>query len=172
MENKDALDVIPELPSIYDEPFAGLDPISLGVVGQLIRRLNDALGVTSVSPEVGKVRTPRTKAMLFVSPSNPTGAVYSPAETEAIGRWAVEKGVWVLTDEIYEHLVYGDDRFGPWIAPSRSYMEQPALLAVTYLLLAAAMLLAHRFAISPGQTPVAAEAGGEEPARTGPVAAE
>jgi len=56
-------------------------------------------------------RTPRTKALLFVSPSNPTGAVYPPDEVEAIGRWAVEHGVWVVTDEIYEHLVYGDHRF-------------------------------------------------------------
>jgi aspartate aminotransferase len=51
--------------------------------------------------------TPNTKALLFVSPSNPTGAVYPRDEIEAIGRWAVEKGIWVLTDEIYEHLVYG-----------------------------------------------------------------
>ncbi|MEU0135259.1 pyridoxal phosphate-dependent aminotransferase [Streptomyces sp. NPDC006296] len=52
-------------------------------------------------------RTERTKVVLFVSPSNPTGAVYSEADTEAIGRWAVEHGLWVMTDEIYEHLVYG-----------------------------------------------------------------
>jgi aspartate/methionine/tyrosine aminotransferase len=51
--------------------------------------------------------TPRTKVLLFVSPSNPTGAVYPKAEVEAIGRWAVERGLWVITDEIYEHLVYG-----------------------------------------------------------------
>ena len=57
------------------------------------------------------VRTDKTKMLLFVSPSNPTGAVYSPDEVEAIGRWAAEKGVWVLTDEIYEHLVYGDAVF-------------------------------------------------------------
>ena len=56
-------------------------------------------------------RSPRTKVLLFVSPSNPTGAVYRPEEVEAIGRWAVEHGVWVVTDEIYEHLVYGDARF-------------------------------------------------------------
>lgn len=52
-------------------------------------------------------RTPRTKVLLFVSPSNPTGAVYPPGEVEAIGKWALESGLWVLTDEIYEHLVYG-----------------------------------------------------------------
>jgi len=52
--------------------------------------------------------TARTKVLLFVSPSNPTGAVYPKAEIEAIGRWAAARGLWVLTDEIYEHLVYGD----------------------------------------------------------------
>jgi aspartate aminotransferase len=51
-------------------------------------------------------RTPRTKVLLFCSPSNPTGAVYSPAEVEAIGRWALETGTWVISDEIYQSLVY------------------------------------------------------------------
>ncbi len=55
--------------------------------------------------------TPNTKALVFVSPSNPTGAVYSRPETEAIGRWALDKGIWVITDEIYEHLVYGEHEF-------------------------------------------------------------
>ena len=53
-------------------------------------------------------RTERTKVLLWCSPSNPTGAVASPAEVEAVGRWAVEHGIWVVADEIYEHLVYGD----------------------------------------------------------------
>src|SRR5580693_7479487 len=48
--------------------------------------------------------TPRTKALLFVSPSNPTGAVYPPDQVAEIGRWAAGRGLWVLTDEIYEHL--------------------------------------------------------------------
>jgi aspartate/methionine/tyrosine aminotransferase len=52
-------------------------------------------------------RTEQTKALIFVSPSNPTGAVYPRAHIEAIGRWAYEHGIWVITDEIYEHLVYG-----------------------------------------------------------------
>ncbi len=56
-------------------------------------------------------RTPRTRALLFTSPSNPTGAVYPAAEIEAIGRWAVEHGIWVVTDEIYEHLTYGGHEF-------------------------------------------------------------
>jgi aspartate aminotransferase len=67
-------------------------------------------------------RTPRTKVLLFVSPSNPTGAVYPLQETEAIGRWAAERGLWVLTDEIYEHLVYGDNRFHslPVVVPEQA----------------------------------------------------
>lgn len=58
-------------------------------------------------------RTPRTKVLLFNSPSNPTGAVYSPEQTEQIGRWALEHGIWVVTDEIYEHLTYDDAVFTP-----------------------------------------------------------
>ena len=64
-------------------------------------------------------RTARTKILLFVSPSNPTGAVYPPAEVEALGRWAADSGLWVVTDEIYEHLVYGDATFSsmPGLVP-------------------------------------------------------
>lgn len=51
-------------------------------------------------------RTPRTKVLLFVSPSNPTGAVYSAEQTRAIGEWALEHGIWVIADEIYQNLVY------------------------------------------------------------------
>ena len=63
--------------------------------------------------------TDRTKLLVFVSPSNPTGAVYPREEVEAIGRWAAGRGLWVLTDEIYEHLVYGDAEFTsmPVVAP-------------------------------------------------------
>tara|TARA_B100000519_G_scaffold71770_1_gene61758 strand:+ start:1553 stop:2749 length:1197 start_codon:yes stop_codon:yes gene_type:complete len=53
--------------------------------------------------------TDRTKALIFVSPSNPTGAVYPEEEITAIGEWAVENNVWIFTDEIYEHLVYGSN---------------------------------------------------------------
>jgi aspartate/methionine/tyrosine aminotransferase len=58
-----------------------------------------------------KVRTKNTKAVLFVSPSNPTGAVYPREAVEAIGRWAVAHGIWVVTDEIYEHLTYDGHAF-------------------------------------------------------------
>ncbi len=56
-------------------------------------------------------RTDRTKALLFCSPSNPTGAVYSPDQVRDIGQWALDHGIWVVTDEIYEHLTYGDATF-------------------------------------------------------------
>jgi len=64
-------------------------------------------------------RTERTKLLLFVSPSNPTGAVYPPDQVAAIGQWAAANGLWVVTDEIYEHLVYGDAQFSsiPVMAP-------------------------------------------------------
>ena len=55
-------------------------------------------------------RTERTKLLVFVSPSNPTGAVYPPELVAEIGRWAADQGIWVVTDEIYEHLVYGTAR--------------------------------------------------------------
>ncbi|MGI9528156.1 MAG: aminotransferase class I/II-fold pyridoxal phosphate-dependent enzyme, partial [Acidimicrobiia bacterium] len=55
--------------------------------------------------------TERTKMLIFVSPSNPTGAVYTAAQMEAVASWAADRGIWVLTDEIYEHLVYGDNTF-------------------------------------------------------------
>jgi aspartate aminotransferase len=63
--------------------------------------------------------TDQTKLLLFVSPSNPTGAVYPPEQVAEIGRWAACRGIWVMTDEIYEHLVYGKARFAsmPAVAP-------------------------------------------------------
>ncbi|MDE3065786.1 MAG: pyridoxal phosphate-dependent aminotransferase, partial [Acidobacteriota bacterium] len=73
------------------------------------------LGVADLEPYV----TARTKALIFVSPSNPSGAVVAPEEVAAIGRWAAERGIWVLCDEIYEHLVYGEARHVsmPVVAP-------------------------------------------------------
>ena len=72
---------------------------------------DETSGYRATVAQLEAARTPRTKALIFVSPSNPTGAVYSPAEVKAIGEWALEHGIWVITDEIYEHLVYGDAEF-------------------------------------------------------------
>jgi len=68
---------------------------------------DETTGFRSSVADLESAWTPNTKALLFVSPSNPTGAVYPRAEIEAIGQWALAKGIWVVTDEIYEHLVYG-----------------------------------------------------------------
>jgi len=56
--------------------------------------------------QLEKARTEKTKVLLFCSPSNPTGSVYSQEQVKAIGEWAVKHGIWVITDEIYEHLLY------------------------------------------------------------------
>jgi aspartate/methionine/tyrosine aminotransferase len=72
---------------------------------------DETTGFRVTVDQLEAARTPRTKVLLFVSPDNPSGAVYPPEEVEAIGRWAVEHGIWVVTDEIYEHLTYGDARF-------------------------------------------------------------
>jgi aspartate/methionine/tyrosine aminotransferase len=72
---------------------------------------DETSGYRATVAQLEAARTERTKVLVFVSPSNPTGAVYSPAEVRAIGEWALEHGIWVVTDEIYEHLVYGDAEF-------------------------------------------------------------
>ena len=72
---------------------------------------DETTGYRASVADLEAARTDKTTMLVFVSPSNPTGAVYSPAEVEEIGRWALEHGLWVVTDEIYEHLVYGDAQF-------------------------------------------------------------
>ncbi|MCB0976436.1 MAG: pyridoxal phosphate-dependent aminotransferase [Acidimicrobiales bacterium] len=89
----------------YPEPIklAGGVPVELPT--------DEGTGFRVTVEQLEAARTPKTKALVFVSPSNPTGVVYPRAEVEAIGRWAVENDLWVVTDEIYEHLVYGDNEF-------------------------------------------------------------
>jgi aspartate aminotransferase len=67
---------------------------------------DESSGYLASVEQLEAARTPRTKALLFCSPSNPTGAVYPREQVEAVGRWAAEHGIWVITDEIYEHLTY------------------------------------------------------------------
>ena len=80
---------------------------------------SDADGFRVTVDELERARTPKTKLVIFVSPSNPSGAVVRPDDVAAIGRWAAEHDVWVMCDEIYEHLVYGDARHVsmPVVAP-------------------------------------------------------
>jgi aspartate aminotransferase len=89
----------------YPEAVALADGVSV------VLPTTEADGFRVTVDQLEAARTPRTKALLFVSPSNPTGAVYPPDEVEAIGRWALQHGIWVITDEIYEHLTFGQHRF-------------------------------------------------------------
>ncbi len=98
---------------ICPAPYWTTYPESITLAGgvPVIVQTDEHSGFKVTVEQLDAALTPRTKALLFVSPDNPSGAVYTPAEVIAIGRWAVDNGVWVLTDEIYEHLVYGDNKF-------------------------------------------------------------
>ena len=93
-------------------PFWTTYPEAIALAGGVSVQVtaDESAGYLATVDQLEAARTPRTKALLFCSPSNPTGAVYPPEQVEAIGRWALEHGVWVITDEIYEHLVYDDMR--------------------------------------------------------------
>jgi aspartate/methionine/tyrosine aminotransferase len=87
------------------------EAIALGGGDPIVLPTTEDTGFRVTVEQLEAAVTPNTKALLFVSPSNPTGAVYPPEEVEAIGRWAAERGIWVVTDEIYEHLTFGEHRF-------------------------------------------------------------
>src|SRR5690349_14545506 len=74
-------------------------------------RTDERSGYLASVEDLEAARTLRSKVLLFVSPSNPTGAVYPPEQVRQIGEWAAAHGLWVVTDEIYEHLVYGGATF-------------------------------------------------------------
>jgi aspartate aminotransferase len=87
------------------------EPIRLAGATPVVLQTTEETGFKVTVEQLEAARTPRTKLLVFVSPSNPSGAVYPREDIEAIGRWAVEHGIWVVTDEIYEHLTFGDHRF-------------------------------------------------------------
>jgi aspartate aminotransferase len=93
------------LPAPYWTTYPEAVKLAGGVPVDVVTTENQGYRVTVEQLEAA--RTERTKALLWCSPSNPTGAVASPEEVEAVGRWALEHGIWVVADEIYEHLVYG-----------------------------------------------------------------
>ena len=102
-------------------PYWTTYPESIGLAGgvPVLVRTDETTGYLVSVEQLERQLTDRTKILMFVSPSNPTGAVYPPELVAEIGRWAAERGIWVVTDEIYEHLVYGDARFVsmPAVAP-------------------------------------------------------
>jgi aspartate/methionine/tyrosine aminotransferase len=94
-------------------PYWTTYPEAIGLTGARAVEVvtDERTGFRATVDALDAATTERTKALVFVSPSNPTGAVYPPEEVEAIGRWALERGIWVITDEIYEHLTFGEHRF-------------------------------------------------------------
>jgi len=102
-------------------PYWTTYPESIGLTGAttVLVPTDEQAGYRATVEQLEQYCTPATKMLVFVSPSNPTGAVYPPEEVAEIGRWAAAKDIWVVTDEIYEHLVFGDARFVsmPTVAP-------------------------------------------------------
>jgi aspartate aminotransferase len=102
-------------------PYWTTYPESIALAGGVPVRVptDETTGFLTSVEQLAEYCTDMTKLLLFVSPSNPTGAVYPPELVAEIGRWAASRGIWVVTDEIYEHLVYGDARFAsmPVVAP-------------------------------------------------------
>jgi aspartate aminotransferase len=98
---------------IVPAPYWTTYPESIALAGGVMRPVltDEGSGYLASVANLEAARTPRSKVLLFVSPSNPTGAVYPPDMVAEIGRWAAANGLWVITDEIYEHLVYGDAVF-------------------------------------------------------------
>jgi aspartate aminotransferase len=98
---------------IVPAPYWTTYPEAIALAGGVMRMVvtDEASGYLASVEDLEAARTAATKVLLFVSPSNPTGAVYPPDRVAAIGEWAAQAGLWVITDEIYEHLVYGDAVF-------------------------------------------------------------
>jgi aspartate/methionine/tyrosine aminotransferase len=94
------------LPAPYWTTYPEAIQLAGGVAVEI--QTDEQAGYLATVEQLEAARTDRTKVLLFCSPSNPTGAVYPPEQVAAIGRWAGEHGIWVVTDEIYEHLVYGE----------------------------------------------------------------
>ena len=97
------------LPAPYWTTYPEVIALAGGVAVAVLADENSGFLATVADLEAH--RTDRTKVLIFVSPSNPTGAVYPPALVAEIGQWAASRGLWVVTDEIYEHLVYGSATF-------------------------------------------------------------
>ncbi|MEI2785575.1 MAG: pyridoxal phosphate-dependent aminotransferase [Candidatus Nanopelagicales bacterium] len=99
--------------ALLPAPYWTTYPESIRLAGgvPVVVPTNEDTGYKASVAQLDDAWTPNTKVLVFVSPSNPTGAVYTPDEVREIGQWAADKGIWVITDEIYEHLVYGDALF-------------------------------------------------------------
>ncbi len=106
---------------ICPAPFWTTYPEAITLAGgvPVIIDTDAASGFQVTIEQLDAAYTERTKVLLFVSPDNPSGSVCPPDMVKAIGEWALDHGVWVITDEIYEHLTYGDNGFAsmPTLVP-------------------------------------------------------
>ena len=99
--------------ALLPAPYWTTYPEAIALAGgvPVIVPTDESTGYLASVEQLDAACTARTKLLVFVSPSNPTGAVYPPELVAEIGRWAAASGIWVVTDEIYQHLVYGDAVF-------------------------------------------------------------
>jgi aspartate aminotransferase len=116
--------------AILPAPYWTTYPEAIALAGGITRPVltNENNGYLATVEQLEAVRTERTKLLVFVSPSNPTGAVYPRARVREIGQWAASRGIWVVTDEIYEHLVYSGTEF------SSIPVETPSIADTTVVL--------------------------------------
>jgi aspartate/methionine/tyrosine aminotransferase len=91
-------------------PYWTTYPEAIALAGGVVVAVpsDESAGYLPSVDQLEAVRTERTKILLWCSPSNPSGAVAPPELVTEVGRWAAERGLWVVTDEIYEHLVYDE----------------------------------------------------------------
>jgi aspartate aminotransferase len=115
---------------LFTSPFWVTYPESIRLAGGLpVPVQTDASeGFRATVEQLEAARTPRTKVLLFASPKNPTGTVYRREEVEAIGRWAADNDLWVVTDEIYQLLVYGDVEFTSIVARTPELAERSVVI--------------------------------------------
>ena len=104
---------------------AGIE-LAGGVAVSIPTLMDDGFKVTV--EQLDRHRTPKSKMLVFVSPSNPTGSVYTDQEARAIGEWARDNDIWVMADEIYQRLVYGSERVAPSIAAVTSGLDNVVLI--------------------------------------------
>ena len=114
------------LPAPYWTTYPEAIKLADGVPVEVFAGADQEYKVTVAQLEAA--RTERTTTLVFVSPSNPTGAVYAPDEVRAIGEWALEHGIWVIADEIYQNLVYDGVRAVSIIEAVPALAEQVILV--------------------------------------------
>ncbi|MBV8303846.1 MAG: pyridoxal phosphate-dependent aminotransferase [Acidimicrobiia bacterium] len=115
---------------LFNAPYWVTYPESIRLAGGVPVAVptEESSGFRATVADLEAARTSRTKVLLFASPQNPTGAVYRRDEVEAVGRWAADNDLWVVTDEIYQLLVYGDVQFTSIVSRSPELVERSVVI--------------------------------------------